>query len=199
MDEPTPEVALRDIAPRLRAMGVSFALVGGLAVSIRGEARFTRDVDLALIADTDADAERIVYSLRDAGYTAIALVEHRDQPRLATARLASPSEIIIDLIVATCGIEREVVERAIPMRIQDVGELPIARAEELLAMKVLSMSQQRRQDLTDAVNLVLCNRNLDLTAVQENIAHIIERGFHRSEDLFAKLDMVLSEARADET
>ena len=107
MNEPTPEAALRDIAARLQAMGVQFALVGGLAVSIRGEARFTRDVDLALIVDSDADAESIVYSLRDAGYVAIALVEHRDRPRLATARLASPSEIIIDLIVATCGIERE--------------------------------------------------------------------------------------------
>jgi len=58
MNDPTPEDALRDIALRLQAMGVRFALVGGLAVSIRGEARFTRDVDLALIADTDADAER---------------------------------------------------------------------------------------------------------------------------------------------
>jgi hypothetical protein len=66
-------------------------------------------------------------------------------------------------------------------------------------MKVLSMNERRRQDLTDAVNLVLCNRNLDLTAVRENIARIIERGFHRSEDLFAKLDRVLSEAHADET
>jgi hypothetical protein len=55
MNDPTPEDALRDIALRLQAMGVRFALVGGLAVSIRGEARFTRDVDLALIADTDAD------------------------------------------------------------------------------------------------------------------------------------------------
>ncbi|HZF51220.1 MAG TPA: nucleotidyl transferase AbiEii/AbiGii toxin family protein [Polyangiaceae bacterium] len=199
MNDPTPEDALRDIALRLQAMGVRFALVGGLAVSIRGEARFTRDVDLALIADTDADAERIVFSLRDAGYTAIALVEHRDRPRLATARLASPSDIIVDLIVATCGIEREVVERAAPMRLEDVGEIPVARAEELLAMKVLSMNERRRQDLTDAVNLVLCNRNLDLTAVRENIARIIERGFHRSEDLFAKLDRVLSEAHADET
>jgi predicted nucleotidyltransferase len=199
MNDPTPEDALRDIALRLQAMGVRFALVGGLAVSIRGEARFTRDVDLALIADTDADAERIVFSLRDAGYTAIALVEHRDRPRLATARLASPSDIIVDLIVATCGIEREVVERAAPMRLEDVGEIPVARAEELLAMKVLSMNERRRQDLTDAVNLVLCNRNLDLTAVRENIARIIERGFHRSEDLFAKLDTVLSEAHADET
>jgi hypothetical protein len=48
------------------------------------------------------------------------------------------------------------------------------------------------------VSLVLCNRNLDLTAVRENIARIIERGFHRNEDLFAKLDKVLAEARADE-
>lgn len=47
--------------------------------------------------------------------------------------------------------------------------------------------------------LVLCNRNLDLGAVQENIARIIKRGFSRNEDLFAKLDRVLAEARADET
>ncbi len=198
MTDPTPEIALRDIVLRLRAMGVPFALVGGLAVGIRGEARFTRDVDLALIAETDADAERVVFMLRDAGYVAVALVEHLERPRLATARLASPSAIIVDLIVATSGIEREVVERSTLMTIEDVGEVPVARAEELLAMKVLSMSARRRHDLTDAVSLVLCNRDLDLAAVRENLAHIVERGFSRDEDLFAKLEQVLAEARADE-
>jgi hypothetical protein len=38
MDEPTPEVALRDIAPRLQAMGVRFALVGASLSSRRPRA-----------------------------------------------------------------------------------------------------------------------------------------------------------------
>lgn len=198
MTDPTPELALRDIALRLRALGVPFALVGGLAVSIHGEARFTRDIDLALLTESDAEAESIVFALRDAGYVAVALVEHRERPRLATARLASPSEIIVDLIVATSGIEREVVERARPMMLEDVGEIPVARPEELLAMKVLSMSARRRHDLGDAVSLVLCNRDLDLAVVRENLAHIVERGYSRDEDLFAKLNEVLAEARAEQ-
>ena len=39
MNESSPEGALGDITRRLKAMGVPFALVGGLAVAIRGEAR----------------------------------------------------------------------------------------------------------------------------------------------------------------
>ena len=56
MTDPTPELALRDIALRLRALGVPFALVGGLAVSIHGEARFTRDIDLLIRAEDESRA-----------------------------------------------------------------------------------------------------------------------------------------------
>jgi len=46
--------ALREIALTLPRCGVRFALVGGLAVSIRGEVRFTRDVDVAIDVEDDA-------------------------------------------------------------------------------------------------------------------------------------------------
>lgn len=39
------------------------ALIGGLAVSVRAEPRFTRDIDLAVTVRDDADAERLVNSL----------------------------------------------------------------------------------------------------------------------------------------
>ena len=51
----TPEEALVDVTSRLKRLGVAHALVGGLAVSIRAEVRFTRDVDLALSVDSDVD------------------------------------------------------------------------------------------------------------------------------------------------
>jgi Nucleotidyl transferase AbiEii toxin, Type IV TA system len=56
---------------------VRFALVGGMAVSLRAEVRFTRDIDLAI--DTATDAEVLVFALRDEGYRVKALVE-REAP-----------------------------------------------------------------------------------------------------------------------
>lgn len=64
----------------------SFALVGGLAVSIRAEVRFTRDVDLAVVVDDDADAEALVRELSTAGYRPLAMVEHEIMKRLSTVR-----------------------------------------------------------------------------------------------------------------
>ena len=54
----TPEQALVDVTARLTRLGVSHALVGGLAISIRAEVRFTRDVDLAISVDSDGVGAR---------------------------------------------------------------------------------------------------------------------------------------------
>lgn len=56
--------ALRDIVASLRRRDRRFALVGGLAVSVRAEVRFTRDVDIALVAQADDDVERLIRELR---------------------------------------------------------------------------------------------------------------------------------------
>ena len=195
MREASPEAALRQVADELRRRGRPFALVGGLGVSIRGEVRFTRDVDLAIVASTDAETEALVRELGGAGYVVIAIVEHDERKRLATVRLRSPSGIVVDLLAASSGIEREVVDRAEPIAIEGAGTIPVARAEDLLALKVLSATDARPQDRMDAVNLILVNTGLDVRAVRELLARVMERGFHRGQDLDAKLDALLSSAR----
>jgi Nucleotidyl transferase AbiEii toxin, Type IV TA system len=198
MPEPTIEVALEDITRHLRRLKRPFALVGGLAVSQRAEPRFTRDVDLAIVAARDADVEWLVQELRLVGYAPVTVVEHIDRKRLSTVRLASRSGIVVDLIAATSGIEDDVVARATPVVVGDLGELPVARAEELLAMKVLSMSDRRPQDRIDAVSLVLVNEALDLDDVRANLATITARGFNRDQDLLAKLEALLASVRSGE-
>lgn len=167
-------------------------------MSFRAEVRFTRDVDLAVVVEDDADFEGLVFALRSSGYSPVATIEHTQQKRLSTARLQSPLGFVVDLIAASCGIEQEVVERATLVDLPGVGRLPVARSEELLAMKILSMSDRRLQDRMDARNLVLFGDNLDLTAVTDNVNRIIARGFHRGEDLHAKLAGLLAEARREE-
>jgi hypothetical protein len=55
--------ALAQILSRLKARGARAAVLGGLAVSVWTEPRFTRDIDVAVAVGTDADAERIVRQL----------------------------------------------------------------------------------------------------------------------------------------
>lgn len=197
MNAPNLEAALADITLKLREMGRSFALVGGLAVSFRAEVRFTRDVDLAVVVDDDADFEALVFSLRSSGYVVVATVEQKQRNRLATARLQSPLGFVVDLMAASCGIEQEVVERATVLHMPDIGPLPVARVEELLAMKILSMSTRRLQDQIDARNLILFAETLDIDAVKDNLDRIISRGYHRGEDLQAKLSNVLEDVKLE--
>ena len=151
----TPAEALVDIAARLRRHGVDFALVGGLAVSIRGEVRFTRDVDIAVAVDSDQEAEGLSRALAAEGYLPVAVVEHDEKGRLAIIRMRSPSGVVIDLLTASSGIEREIVDAAQPT--DDFPGVPVAIAEHLLAMKVLSMREARLQDRIDARSLLATN------------------------------------------
>ena len=72
MAEPAPELALAAICRDLVRLGHRFALVGGLAVSVRAEVRFTRDVDIVVLVADDSEAELLTCELRSAGYSAVA-------------------------------------------------------------------------------------------------------------------------------
>jgi hypothetical protein len=187
--------ALAGIAEALRARHRAFAVVGGLAVSARTEPRFTRDVDVAVAVRDDDDAEALVRDLGAAGYRTIAIVEHDVRKRLATARLQSPRGVTVDLLFASSGIEGEIVARSTEIDVVDVGPIRVAVAEDLLAMKVLSMRDARLQDRIDAQRLVQFTPDLDLDIVRADMALITARGFDRGQDLNAKLAALLEEAR----
>src|SRR5690606_39784302 len=140
------ESELAEAAKALRRTKHPFALVGGLAVSIRGEVRFTRDVDLAIDVSSDEETESLVRDLAAAGYSVVALVEHGDKERLSTVRLRSRAGVNVDLLAASSGIEHELVAASEPIAIEGAGSIPVARAEDLLATKLLSMSERRPQD-----------------------------------------------------
>ncbi len=192
MNEGALDLALAHVAGELRRRHHRFALIGGLGVSIRGEVRFTRDVDLAVLVRSDAEMDGLVRDLSAAGYSPLAVIEQDDRSRLATVRLRAPSGVVVDLLAASSGIEQEVVDRATEILMEGVGSIPVARAEELLALKVLSMTDKRPQDGLDAAGIVAMNPTLDVGAVRELLARIVARGFHRGQDLGAKLDAVLA-------
>jgi len=195
MAEPAPQLALAAICAELERANRRFALVGGLAVSVRAEVRFTRDVDLAVCVEDDSDAEALVYQLRAAGYSPLASVEHATRQRLATVRLLAPQGVKVDLLFASSGIEDEVVARATLVDMGASGRLPVASAEELLALKVLSMTDSRLQDRLDAQRLLEFVPDIDLARVRSHLDRITDRGFHREQALQAKLETLLAQVQ----
>jgi sugar/nucleoside kinase (ribokinase family) len=79
-------IALGRIAGDLRAAGRGFALVGGVAMSVRATARLTRDVGLVVAVGDDREAEALARDLFDRGYRLLAQVEQRAAGRLSMER-----------------------------------------------------------------------------------------------------------------
>ena len=178
--------ALGALVRSLRDLNVSFAVVGGVAASVRGEVRFTRDIDVAVAVEDDEAAESILFALKRFGYEIVATVEQEATHRLATARLRGPGGIVCDLVFATCGIENEIVADAEALQIFPDVVVPTATAEALLAMKVLSSTSKRPNDLQDIESILRHGPTIDLQRVEALLEVIQKRGYARGQDLAEK-------------
>jgi predicted nucleotidyltransferase len=190
------EAALRQIDADLTRVHVFFALVGGLAVSVRTEPRFTRDADLAVALASDAEAEALIRQLRGHGYRIEAIVEQDAVGRLATVRLApsrEPQAPVIDLLFASSGIEPEVVTEAERIELLPNLTMGVAQAGHLIALKVLSRDDVRRpQDLVDLRALLRVASPDELARARRSLELITARGYDRGRDLISDINTLLS-------
>lgn len=186
------DAALRGISAELARARVPFALVGGLAVSVRTEPRFTRDADLAVAVATDGEAELLIYRLRARGYGIEAIIEQEAVGRLATARLVLSSEPrvpVVDLLFASSGIESEIVTSAEPVDLLPQLRMGVARTGHLIALKVLSRDDVRRpQDLVDLRALLRVASPTEIARARHALSLIASRGYHRGRDLASDMD-----------
>lgn len=178
--------SLGQLARDLTLLRARWALVGGFAVSARAEPRFTRDVDVCVLVDSDEGAERIVRALNGLGYAVAGIVEHEHRERLATVRLVSPvaAGVLVDLLFASSGIEPEIVESAEQLEILPGVTVPVARAAHLVVLKLLAHDEEMRpQDGVDlrALRPILAPEGE--TEVLRLAALVVARGFNRDRDL----------------
>ena len=181
--------ALDRLAADLKELDLEWAVVGGLAVSARAEPRTTRDVDVAVVAAGDREAEQLVSRLTARGYLIEAVLEHRMTGRMATVRFRAPGEslqgVLIDLFFASSGVEPEVVEAADLLELWPGMSVPVATTGHLLALKVLA---SRPKDLEDIRWLLENADSAELERARETLALIRERGFDRDKDLLTMFE-----------
>lgn len=193
------EESLRGIFGDLSDMERSGALVGGLAVSVRTEPRFTRDVDVAVVVRDDSDAERLIHALLQHGYRSFGLVEQEATSRLAAIRLERPDATgalagdVVDLLFASSGIEPEIVSAADVMEVFPELRLPVASTGHLLALKVLSRDDEKRPlDRADILALLETATEDDLATARTALALIEERGYARGKSLLREFESLVT-------
>ncbi len=192
----TVDAALRAAAASLDAAGARWALIGGVAVSFRTEPRSTRDVDFAVAVADDNGAENLIFHLRSHGYSDFgspAIFEQDHNGRLSTVRLVGRrSDIAVDLLFASSGIEAEVVDGATRVEVLPRVKVPVASTGHLIAMKVLA---GRNKDMDDLENLIAAASPADLTTAREAVQLIQDRGYSHGQNLTAALERHIRESR----
>lgn len=189
---------LREVSSVLRVRGVGFALVGGLAVSVRSEPRFTRDVDLAVAVKDDQQAEGVVAALAPR-YEPVAVLEHETLERMASVRLGRgqgthASGVVVDLLFASSGVEAEVVASAEPLEVFGGLQVPVARTGHLLAMKLLARDDDRPLDTVDLQALLAVAGPDELDRAEQLVELIMRRGGNRGRDLRAQWQLLVAES-----
>lgn len=142
---------LHTITGALQDAGVRYAVCGGLAVTMHGASRTTKDIDL-LVAEQDIP--RTLELLRPLGYVFVALplTFEADTPRerrvQRVSKIADGEHLCVDLLVAELvfsGLLDDTIEVQLPN-----GPLTVVSLAGLLKMKQLA---GRKQDLADLAKL----------------------------------------------
>jgi hypothetical protein len=148
----TPTVNLVDelhaIAGALRALGVPYAVCGGIAVTVHGATRTTKDIDVLI---ERRDLPRVLEAVRPLGYVFAALPKtfdagtERERHVQRVSKLQEKEHLVLDLLLAEAAFEgllRERIEVELPE-----GALSVVSRDVLLKMKRLAGRPQDQADI----------------------------------------------------
>lgn len=149
---------------------VPAAIVGGIAASLLGRPRVTKDVDFVALADESAwpalidlgtahgIVPRVADALAFARNTRVLLLVHQ------------PTRTELDVSFAGLTFERELIERATTRVLKGVA-FKVATAEDVLIMKALAL---RPRDIADIESILTLVPALDLQRVRRIVAEFSE-------------------------
>lgn len=139
------------IAAALTAAGVRYAVCGGVAVTLHGATRSTKDIDLLV---SPADVPRALDAVRPLGYVFPAFPmtfdagTERERHVQRVSKIEGSEHLLLDLLVADAAFEGALDDR-VEMQLP-AGPLAVVSRPVLLRMKRLA---GRMQDLADLEKL----------------------------------------------
>lgn len=154
--------ALHDLVAWLKATQVEGLIIGGVAASILGRPRATRDVDALVLID-EKDWDRFLAAGSEFGFIA-RITNPVGFARKAKVLLVrhEPSGIDVDITLGTLPFEKEAVTNAVWVNIRGV-RFPLPIAEDLVIMKAVA---HRPRDLADIESIIDAQKKLNLRRIR---------------------------------
>jgi predicted nucleotidyltransferase len=133
--------ALREAVAFLDSQGYRYAVIGGIANQIWGQARFTYDIDLkVLVPNFEYDTVRATVNetFPEPGRPDLPF-----NPLIVSAKIG---EVIVDFLLITPGYEEQIITRAIRYALDDLS-IWVCSAEDLIIQKAIAGRVRDWQDL----------------------------------------------------
>lgn len=129
-----------------------YCLIGGMGIGARGFPRATKDIDF--LVDTEEDSFRKIFSqdLKKAGYLIKVFRGDIDDPLRSLIRIFNEKgNPLVDLILVYWDWQKDIISAAEPIHLEPKLVVPIAKAEDLIVLKLKAGSTR---DLLDAEELI---------------------------------------------
>lgn len=161
-----PTESLRKLVDMLNALGIEFAIVGGVAVGLASTPRFTADID-AVLLDIDDRLEWLIEKLHSFGYKGRTSDPIGFARRTRVITLVDPGGTGIDLMMGLLPFDTELVHACHKVNGADGLIVPVASPEYLVVMKAVAW---RTKDVEDIRQLVKMNPKMDRKKIVDTFA-----------------------------
>lgn len=165
-----PLAAIRDMLRWFKAAKVRGVVIGGVAVTLQGYARSTRDLDALVVIDHSA-LPAFVAGAEEFGFTARVPdpVAFARELRMLLLR-HEPTALPLDISLGALEFEERLIERASLIKIRRVN-IPVASPEDLIILKAIA---NRPQDIADVDHLLTANPHVDRSYIRRRLSGFSE-------------------------
>lgn len=187
MSSPFAEV-LESLRAAFEGLDLDWYVFGAQAALVHGAARMTADVDVTVFPG-DHSTEALIKVIEEAGFELSGVDADFVRETHVVPLVHIATGVNADVVIAGPGIEELFCSRA---AFADLGgaTVPVASAEDVIAMKILS---GRPKDRDDVMAIIAAQGpNLNERRIRETL-ELLEKALDRS-DLLAELERARAEA-----
>jgi hypothetical protein len=135
--------ALFTLSSWLRNNGIGHMVIGGFAVTVWGEPRFTRDLDVTIPVTPDTLAATVDLICSEFSALPTHPLQFVEETRVLPILVRS---VPVDLVFAALPYEDEAIARARPIHLKH-GTVPVCSPEDLILHKIVSERPRDHEDI----------------------------------------------------
>lgn len=168
---------LRDLTELLNSLKEKkqikgYCLIGGMGIGSRGIPRATKDIDFLISAEENLLQKILSHKFKSKGFSVKVYKGDIDDPLKNLIRISDEEgNFLVDFILTYWKWEEEMVSSAEIIQLETGLNIPIARTEDLIILKLKAGSVRDLLDAEELIKIANLSKSLD----QDRLSHLAKR------------------------